>query len=249
MNTVTSNQPVVKQFKFSLKGLTVPKQTLSESGAVGKYIEKLLIERKVKISDGVVDIPEYRLEVKSRNKDSKSPHTVGTMTLDDILKTSFKDSAVEKKMQYQYRVEYDNTRGVITEDRIYNFTSDIIQAKIESAYDAGKSELAALKKSGKKPTATTFGNQYGFFEEREKNQYAFRIPDAAMRGFLSTSRSSDSTKSLFDIQGELLLAPPAKINIAAVNNGVVTIDADTIKNRTMSKPLTLAITNIWDQYV
>lgn len=249
MHTSMPNQPIIKKFKFSLTGLPVPKQTPAESGIVGKHVEKLVSNRGIPVRNGTVDIPKYQLEIKTRNKDSHAAHTVGTMTLDDILITKYDSSPIRKKMQYQYRVEYDNVLNIITDDKIYDFTSDYIQNKVKSAYVAGQVALYNHVNLNIKPPLSVYGNQYGHFEKRQKNQYAFRIPDVVMRSFLNTSMSNKTSISILDIEGEILLTPLVKVKLSVVDNSLLDLEVGCLKEKAAKKKETSIAVNLWDQYV
>ena len=96
----------VKALKNAIKvGESIPIQDKSGNpGNIGNWIEKTLIERGHILQNGKgPDMAEINVEVKTRNVEATSAHSVGSMAYYDIVKTSYKHSTVHDKFQYQYQ--------------------------------------------------------------------------------------------------------------------------------------------------
>jgi hypothetical protein len=158
----------------------------TETGEIGRMIEDIISGANYKIDrDGTVDLPELNVEVKSRKSKSKCPHTMGTMTVENILKTPYEQSPIYKKVQRQYRVKHDEL--TVNEAEVFDFSDPYIQGKLKDAYNHGKTLMAAGKfdklGSGK-------ATSWAYWEKKSGNSYAYRIRDDAMRGMENAKYST-----------------------------------------------------------
>lgn len=162
---------------------------------VGYWVEDQLEEDGHTVNRGAgCDLADYNVEVKSRKIGSKSAHTVGSMTASDIVNTDYDNSAVKNKIQVQLRVEY-NSSNVIVNNRIYDFSDELIQDKIRHAYESGREEIAA----GITGNNTTT-NGVGIFEKiKGTNQWQFRITEAGMKKIKTMARQKNFNKT-FEVQ-------------------------------------------------
>ena len=155
-------------------------------GASGRDAEKKLIKRGVPLSNGPgADIPECDFEVKTRDLDATSAHTVGKMTPEDIKSTPYRESTIYHKLQQQYRVKSKNQ--VIVSAEVYDFSIPHIQEKIEKCYEAARQKIIQGDESD-----YISGGYYGFFERQANGprSYQFRFTDGAMKKIESMSRST-----------------------------------------------------------
>lgn len=150
----------------------------TETGEIGRMIEDKLDEANYVIDrDGTVDLPGLGLEVKSRKKGSICAHSIGSMTVENILKTPYEQSTICCKLQRQYRVKHNEI--IITEAEVFDFTDPYIQTKIKLAYEHGRTLMAAGKFD---QLCRGHATWWGYWEKKNNNSYAFRIRDKAMRG-------------------------------------------------------------------
>jgi hypothetical protein len=176
-------KPRVVRLKANMVGKSVPSNI---NGAAGRYIEKELGEQGYPMSNAPgPDIPEIEMEVKSRDLDATSAHTVGRMTPEDIKSTPYRKSVVHDKLQRQYRVKTKDQ--VIVSDRVYDFTVPYIQEKIEQCYEAARQKII----QGDERDYIS-GGSYGFFERQADGprSYQFRFTDGAMKKLESMSCST-----------------------------------------------------------
>ena len=176
-------KPRVVRLKANMVGKSVPSNI---NGAAGRYIHEELGEQGYPMSNAPgPDIPEIEMEVKSRDLDATSAHTVARMTPEDIKLTPYRKSVVHDKLQRQYRVKTKDQ--VIVSDRVYDFTVPYIQEKIEQCYEAARQKIIQGDESD-----YISGGSYGFFERQADGprSYQFRFTDGAMKKLESMSCST-----------------------------------------------------------
>ena len=157
-------------------------------GASGRDAEKKLIKRGVPLSNGPgADIPECDFEVKTRDLDATSAHTVGRMAPEDIITTPYRKSTIYHKLQQQYRVKSKDR--IIVSAEVYDFSASHIQEKIEQCYEAARQKIIQGDKSD-----YISGGHYGFFERQADGprSYQFRFTDGAMKKLEAMARSTFS---------------------------------------------------------
>jgi hypothetical protein len=155
-------------------------------GASGRDGEKKLIKRGIPLSNGPgADIPECDFEVKTRDLDATSAHTVGTMLPEDIITTPYKESTIYHKLQQQYRIKSKDR--IIVSAEVYDFSAPHIQEKIEKCYEEARQKIIQGDESN-----YISGGSYGFFERQTDGprSYQFRFTDGAMKKLEAMSRST-----------------------------------------------------------
>ena len=173
----------ITYLKVSMVGKSVAS---TFGGASGRDIENKLREQGIPISNAHgADIPDFDLEVKSRDLDATSAQTVGSMTPEDIIATPYRASVIYEKLQQQYRVKTKDQ--VIVSAKIYDFSSPHIQEKIEQCYEAARQKIINGDQRDYIP-----GGYYGFFERSAvgPRSYQFRFTDGAMKKLEAMSQST-----------------------------------------------------------
>lgn len=183
--------PKVKQFKLSkhLIGVSVPQ---TKDGHAGRYVEDLIESMGVPINRGEgCDIKDYGLEVKSRDLDATSAHTVCKMNPEDIKSTSYRNSKVFKKFQQQLRVKIKDSKIVSAE--VYDFSPLQIQELIEEAYSVAQTKII----NGTEEDYIS-GTHWGYFERtsKDRKEYDFRIACGAMEELEAMAKST--FKNIFE---------------------------------------------------
>lgn len=168
-------------------------------GNIGYWIQEQLEDRGYKINTGVgPDLLEYGVEVKSRKIESSSPHTVGSMRIEDIIITPYDQSTIKDKFQTQYRVKYSDEGQVVTEESIYDLSNDYIQNRVREAYETGRKKISQNEINGYHPPYVK-GTEWGNFEITDScGSYRFRIPDHSMRKIEKISKNSELFGNLFE---------------------------------------------------
>lgn len=178
-------------------GTEVPER--QHYGNIGRWAESVLESNGHRLDNGAgCDLPEYGVEVKTRKVESSSPHTVGTMRIEDIISTPYDQSLIFEKFQQQYRVNYSDEGQVVLDSQVYDFTDEFIQDKIREAYEAGRKKIVANENQGFHPPYVK-GTEFGQFEIAESySSYRFRIPNGAMKKILQASKGTKIFKKLFE---------------------------------------------------
>ena len=96
----------VRKLKTGSDTLVLPSQQKGNEGNVGKFYDNYLKEKGFEINSGRgIDLPGLHIENKTRKRSSKAPHTVGTITYDNIINKSYRNSTIFDKLQQQNRME------------------------------------------------------------------------------------------------------------------------------------------------
>lgn len=185
----------VKTIKNGIEaGTSIPFH--QDGGNIGEWVEEQLSNNGHQVSDGnVPDLEDLGVEVKTRKMNSNSKHTIGTMTPKKIARTPYRKSSIFKKMQQHYYIKYDDDLRVVTTSEVLDFRDELIQEKIEEAYEAARSTINEYIKNGQELPSYIPGTEYGHFD-KQKTSYQFRIPDAAMKKIEYIAKSQ--FRKLFD---------------------------------------------------
>jgi hypothetical protein len=191
----------IKEIKMDLSDVPFQNPSSIQDGLNGKILEKAMIEKGFKLdSTGTVDLPQGGIEVKTRRASTKSNHTVGTMTCDAIINTSWEDTPFKKKLQKQYRVTIREgnpfTGKVVATGETVDLSHPEIQHYFEQAYEECRRQLTKqIVTTGEIiPGQTITGGQFGVLENkpgktRKGKSFAWRIPDSGMKKVLGISNS------------------------------------------------------------
>jgi len=176
-------KPKITHLKVNIVGESIAP---TFGGASGRDGEKKLIKRGVPLSNGPgADIPQCDFEVKTRDLDATSAHTVGTMSARNIKSTPYKKSTIYHKLQQQYRIK--SRDQIIVSAEVYDFSAPHIQEKIEKCYEVARQKII----DGDQRNYVS-GGYYGFFERMADGprSYQFRFTDGAMKKLEAMSRST-----------------------------------------------------------
>jgi hypothetical protein len=174
----------IKTLKTSLVGRTLTGITGSKRG---HEVENIMINDgfPVDVHTKGPDIQAIGVEIKNRDLDSSSPHTVGSMTIDYIVATDYKNTYIAQKLQQQLRVKVKD--NVVQSADIYDFSSNTIQDLIEQSYEAGRQRII----NGDRHSYISSG-KFGYFEQKSNspNSYSFRLSNYAMNAIERISTST-----------------------------------------------------------
>ena len=178
----------------SLK-LNNPKETID--GSNGHLIENALEDMGFPIDrSATTDLPG--MEIKSKSRHSSADWSIGRMTYDAIVNTSWADSPVKEKMQRQYQLTvaenpYDLS-GVITNAKVVDFTNHRIQEKLEEAYEDCRRQLIDNDSGNHFTVKSTIA----YFEYKIGNSYQFRIRNSSMKKLVSLANAASNPLFDFD---------------------------------------------------
>lgn len=104
---------------------------------VGQWVDQqMAIKGHMIDHSGLVDMPEYGIDNKTRKKGSNSPHTIGSMTIDDIIDTpDWTRTRYYHKVQNQNQITWDPDFLEISKVDIVDMDIDDIQKRLEIAYN------------------------------------------------------------------------------------------------------------------
>ena len=189
----------IKSLKVNLSEVDFVDPSKVNDGTNGKILEQAMIKQGFPVdTTGIVDLPG--VEVKSRKATTKSMHTVGTMTYDDIINTPWDQIPLKDKLQKQYRVTIDKDETTDTINaigKVVDLTDPEIQERFKEAYEKNRAVLIIQGKIHKGQTITA-GGQYGALEHKpgksgKGKSYAMRIPNSGMKKVLNIANSTYST--------------------------------------------------------
>ncbi len=176
-------KPRITRLKVNIVGESIAS---TFGGASGRDGEKKLIKRGIQLSNGPgADIPEADFEVKTRDLNATSAHTVGRMSVRYIKSTPYNESTIYHKLQQQYRIK--SRDRVIVSAEVYDFSSQYIQKKIEQCYETARQKIIQGDTSN-----YISGGSYGFFERQTDGprSYQFRFTDGAMKKLEAMAQST-----------------------------------------------------------
>ena len=146
-------------------------------GNNGRYFERILIKNGHNISNGPgVDLVDLKTELKTRKSKSTSYHTIGTISIDNIINLSYEETHLYEKMLSQYRVKYDDDLQVVVSEKIYDFSDPMIQHTLKNAYEHARGEIINGDRSRYISCAPV-----GCFEKASTNSYQFRLSNGFMK--------------------------------------------------------------------
>jgi hypothetical protein len=189
-------KPRVKTIKNNITvGTSVP--MASNDSDVGNFVDYLMQQKGHKVDKtGLVDMPDYGVDNKSRKKGSHAHHTVGSMTIVDIIDTpNFNDTRYRHKVQNQNQVTYDPDFLEVSSVQLIDMDIDIIQQKLSEGYNDCRNQLLnnVRDKEIKSVNGWVIFDGYG-----HPNSYRMRITNSAMKKIHNISGSRDTFKQLFN---------------------------------------------------
>jgi hypothetical protein len=195
------NPRVCKIKKNIEKGESVPNFT--KDCSAGQYFEREMIDKGHHIDpNGLVDMPEFRVDMKSRKLRSNASHTVGSMTISNIINTkNWEDTRFYHKTQNQNQITWDSDFLEVTDVKLVDMDIDIIQQNLREGYTDVREQLESkikskdvLPKEIKSKNGWVVLDGYG-----HSNSYRMRIPNTAMKKIKNIAATRDTFKQHFTI--------------------------------------------------
>ena len=186
----------VKTIKNNIqKGVSVPAS--GKDSDVGIWIDAEMSKKGHRIDkNGIVDLPEYGIDNKSRKQGSRCHHTVGSMTINDILNTpTWYDTRYYKKSLNQNQITWHEDFLEVTNVSVVDMDLPEIQELLKRAYESLRDKIV----SGDRRKNITSNCGWAVFDGyNHPNSYRYRITDSAMKKIQNMSRSRDTRKNLFE---------------------------------------------------
>jgi hypothetical protein len=189
-------QPRVSVIKDNIEKQT-PLPSYKNDCDIGQWVDKTMMEKGHTIdSKGRVDMPEYNIDNKTRKKGSKANHTVGSMTISDIINTTnWEDTGYFPKVQNQNQVLWDPVFKEVVDVKIVDMAIPDIQDQLKAAYE----DLRAQVVAGNRSKTITSSNGWAVLDgSGHHNSYRYRITNTAMKKIHTISGARDSIKRNFE---------------------------------------------------
>jgi hypothetical protein len=192
-------KPRVSKIKKNIeKGVSVP--NFINDCSAGQYFEREMMKRGHYVDpNGLVDLPKLKVEQKSRKKGSNASHTVGSMTIPDIINAiNWEDTRFYHKTQNQNQITWDPDFLEVADVKLVDMDIDVIQQNLAEGYRdvreqlQSKIKLDILPKEIKSKNGWVVLDGYG-----HSNSYRMRIPNTAMKKIKNISANRDTFKQLF----------------------------------------------------
>ena len=214
----------LKKAETELIGKYIPTEYSEEKygdGYAGKYVEDVFGKLGYPLNTRKgVDIEDLGVEIKTARIDPPSDRTIGSMTINDIINTSYEDSAIYKKLQQQFVVKWIKKTRQITEARMWDFRSNEIQDKFRIAYETTREKLISYNKTkipsprfsvrDGRPTHINRSDVHypskiesdvsktGYWEHTESGNFKFRIPYTEIKTIEHISKTLHANSEIFD---------------------------------------------------
>jgi hypothetical protein len=200
MSNVSPKTPVVvkpTQIKHGIAVGTVLKVDKGNPGAIGMQVHEHIAQHghNMNPSDGC-DMPDLKVEVKSRKRGSRSAHTIGTVSIDTVLNCEYEQTVLYEKSQHVYKVTHvpDTLKTNIVQDvRLWDFSIPECQHKLKQAYNIIRQKV----RSGCRDKRIT-GNRFGNLERQASGSYQFRLTNKGMQDLEAISLQKKAYQTLFE---------------------------------------------------
>lgn len=189
-------KPRVKTIKDNIQpGTPIP--IAKNDCETGQYVDQLMSNKgHVVDKNGIVDLPELDVDNKSRKWGSKANHTVGSMTIDNILNTpDFNNTSWRRKVQNQNQVVYNTDFLEVVSVELLDMDIDLIQEKLAEGYVDCRQQLL----NGNRDKEIKSDNGWVVFDGYgHENSYRMRIPNTAMKKIKNISGARDTYHKFFE---------------------------------------------------
>lgn len=186
----------VKTIKDNIEiGAQIP--NFSKDFEVGQWVDSQMANRGHRVDkSGLVDLPDYEVDNKSRKKGSHANHTVGSMTIADIIATpDFNNTRYRHKVQNQNQVVYDPNFLEVTDVKLLDMDIELIQEKLAEGYNDCRQQVIDGDRSKEIKSANGWVVFDGYVHH---NSYRMRITNTAMKKIHNISGSRDTFTKLFE---------------------------------------------------
>lgn len=161
----------------------------------GHYVEDLM-ESAGNVIDraGTLDLPKAKRDIKSHDIYSNASYTQGSITLNNMSKTKWKNTNIYKKVQVQEIVLTDTTFNEVRSSFKVDMRDSEIQRKFKEDYKHIRREIknGTESKDIYGPNRYFVGDLHG-----SAGSARIRIPSKAMQEIFNISKSASTRKKLF----------------------------------------------------
>jgi hypothetical protein len=177
------------------KGSRIP--NAKNDCTIGQWADQELTNKGHKTDKtGVVDLPEYKIDNKTRKKGSKANHTVGSWLTSNIKNTPiYENTPFYHKAKNQNQIEWDPDFMEVSKVKIVDMEIPAIQDKLKEGYEDCQAQVVAGN------TAKEIKSKNGWVVLDGYNNtksYRMRITDKAMKQIHNISGSRDTFQKHFE---------------------------------------------------
>jgi hypothetical protein len=177
------------------QGTQIPK--FKRDCDVGHWVDSTMATKGHYVdATGLVDMPDYNIDNKSRKKGSLAHYTVGSMTIYNIINTAeFRNTRFYAKVQNQNQVTYDPVFREISNVKIVDMDIDLIQQKLADGYADCREQLL----EGNRNMEIKSANGWVVFDGYgSSGSYRMRIPNSAMKKIHNIAGARDTYSTFFE---------------------------------------------------
>jgi len=174
-------------------GSSIPKFT--QDHEAGQWVDQEM-RSKGHVVDitGAVDMPEYGIDNKSRNVQSKAAWTIGSMTIENIIATPvWEDTRFYKKCKNQNQVKYNTDFMEIVDVSVIDMDIDLIQQNLKKDYNDLRQRVVEGDRSKEIRGSWMIFDGYGHCDS-----YRMRITNRAMKMIKNISGTRDTVNKFLE---------------------------------------------------
>jgi hypothetical protein len=182
------------------KGTRIP--TFTKDCEIGQWIDAEMARKGHNVDrTGLVDMPDYKMDNKTRKRGSSANHTLGSMTDPNIADTkNWEDTRFYHKAQNQNQVLWDPDFMEVSKTKIIDMDIDLIQQKLQKAYTDLRNKLIEEKKLGIRSKELKSDCGWAVFDGYgHHNSYRMRITHKAMKQIYNIAGSRDTFNNNFEV--------------------------------------------------
>lgn len=143
---------------------------------------------------GAVDMPEYGIDNKSRNVQSKAAWTIGSMTIENIIATPvWEHTRFYKKCKNQNQVKYNTDFMEIVDVSVVDMDIDLIQQNLKKDYHDLRQRVIEGDRSKEIKGSWMIFDGYG-----HRDSYRMRITNRAMKMIKNISGTRDTVNKFLE---------------------------------------------------
>jgi hypothetical protein len=171
---------------------------------IGVWVDDTLASKGHNVDKtGVMDLPDLKIDNKTRKKGSKCPHTVGSMTDQSIIDTpNFEDTRLYHKVQNQNQITYDTNFNEVTATRIVDMDISTTKKAFSEIWTNLRQKVIAEAKSDKGIRSKHIYSDCGrgiLDGYGHKNSYRFRITDKFMKQIQNIAGNRDTFNKFIEL--------------------------------------------------
>jgi hypothetical protein len=164
---------------------------------VGQWADSTLSQNYYIDKSGVLDMPNEKIDNKTRKKGSKAHHTVGSQTIEKwVSNKNFKDTDIFKKVQNQNQITYDSNFDEVIKVQIVDFDIDIVQDALSSIYENLREKIV----NGNRDKSIYSDCKRGIAEcYTHPNSYKLRLTDKYMKQIQNIAGNRDTFNKFIEL--------------------------------------------------